>query len=79
MSARYELLHYIGADDAEANEMVDRFRAEVLRNAADSIVAACPDHSDADEVWTDCHCDVAHDLRAQAALAAPTPAGGEQR
>ncbi|MHC3427238.1 hypothetical protein [Streptomyces sp. DT18] len=41
MSARYELLHYIGSDDDEAQTFVDSFAAEVradaLRNAADRI------------------------------------------
>ncbi|MGW3490600.1 hypothetical protein [Streptomyces sp. NPDC001054] len=34
MSARYELLHYIGSDDEEAQGFVDRFAAEVRREFA---------------------------------------------
>ncbi|MFF2228271.1 hypothetical protein ACFVV7_33695 [Streptomyces globisporus] len=37
MSARYELLHLIGSDDAESQTAVDRYRAEVLAEAADRI------------------------------------------
>lgn len=37
MTARYELLHLIGSDDAEAQAAVDRYRAEVLAEAADFV------------------------------------------
>jgi hypothetical protein len=51
------------------SQTIDAFRAEVLRTAADDLVAACPEHSDADEVWMDCPCEIADELRAKAALA----------
>ncbi|MCZ7413102.1 hypothetical protein [Streptomyces sp. WMMC897] len=44
-------------------------RAEVLREAADSLAAACPEHSDADEAWMDCPCEYADELRRMADLA----------
>lgn len=44
-------------------------RAEVLTEAADDLVAACPDHGDADEAWMDCPCEYADELRRMAALA----------
>lgn len=56
-----------------AADLIAAYRAEVLLEAADGLVAACPEHSDADEVWMDCHCDVADELRAKATL---TEGGG---
>jgi hypothetical protein len=41
-------------------------RAKVLRQEADEIVAYCPDHTGGDMSWTDCHCDVADDMRRRA-------------
>jgi hypothetical protein len=43
--------------------------ADVLRQAADDLTAACPEHSDADEAWMDCPCEFADELRRKAALA----------
>jgi hypothetical protein len=40
MTARYELLHYIGEDSEESNAIVDRFRTEVLNEAAAFIDAS---------------------------------------
>lgn len=42
--------------------------ADVLRQAADDLTAACPDHSDADEAWMDCPCEFADELRRKAGL-----------
>ncbi|MFB7007855.1 MULTISPECIES: hypothetical protein [unclassified Streptomyces] len=44
-------------------------RAEVLTEAADNLVAACPEHGDADEAWMDCPCEYADELRRMAAVA----------
>jgi hypothetical protein len=43
--------------------------ADALRQAADDLTAACPDHGDADEAWMDCPCEFADELRRKAALA----------
>lgn len=53
--------------------------AEVLVEAADDLVAACPEHSDADECWMDCPCEYADELRRRAALVggAVAPPGAE--
>lgn len=42
--------------------------AAVLREAADDLVSACPEHGDADEAWMDCPCEYADELRRRAAL-----------
>ncbi|QQN79776.1 hypothetical protein [Streptomyces sp. XC 2026] len=42
-------------------------RAEVLREAADTLVAACPDHGERSECRMTCACDVAAELRMDAA------------
>ena len=42
--------------------------ADVLRQAADDLTAACPEHSDADEAWMDCPCEFADELRRKAVL-----------
>lgn len=46
--------------------LLDALRAEVLHEAADAVVASCPDHTGAEESWMDCHCDVADELRRMA-------------
>lgn len=52
----------------------DKARAVALNDAADEVVASCPDHSDRDEAWMDCHCAVADELRRMAAApAVPVP------
>ncbi|MFF2964296.1 hypothetical protein ACFVT1_36640 [Streptomyces sp. NPDC057963] len=51
------------------HDHVAMHRAEVLTEAADDLVAACPDHGDADEAWMDCPCEYADELRRMAAIA----------
>jgi len=46
-------------------------RAEVLNEAADDLVSACPDHGSGDEAWMDCPCEYADELRRKAALSTP--------
>lgn len=42
-------------------------RAEVLREAADEIIAApCPEHGTRDETWIECYCAVGDELRRMA-------------
>ncbi|MFF8716212.1 hypothetical protein ACF07T_32975 [Streptomyces sp. NPDC015184] len=53
----------------EVRAALDAYRAEVLTEAADDLVAACPDHGDADEAWMDCPCEYADELRRMAAIA----------
>lgn len=43
--------------------------ADKLDAAAESIVAACPDHGDEGGAWSDCHCAAAEELNRQAAAA----------
>ncbi|MEU2135333.1 hypothetical protein [Streptomyces sp. NPDC018352] len=60
------------------HDHVGAHRAEVLTEAADNLVAACPEHGDADEAWMDCPCEYADELRRMAAIASvemDTPAG----
>jgi hypothetical protein len=62
-----------GCRDADAQRYADETIAEIsamaLAEAADSIVAACFTHNpDAATGWITCHCEVADDLRKQAAL-----------
>jgi hypothetical protein len=40
----------------------------VLRKAAAELMAACPEHGDADEAWMDCPCEYAEDLERMAIL-----------
>ncbi|MFE5090641.1 hypothetical protein ACFRCI_09600 [Streptomyces sp. NPDC056638] len=76
MSARRPIFNHLVAPAAggpvsskDAKAMLDAFRAEVLTEAADNLVAACPDHGDADEAWMDCPCEYADELRRTAAVA----------
>lgn len=55
-----------------AEQLLNKYRTEVLREAHADIVAACPDHGDADEAWEACPCEPAELLRVQAELADPT-------
>jgi len=51
---------------AEAAEALTAIQpAHVLREAADTVVASCPDHqpADAEGSWISCHCPVADELR----------------
>ncbi|ELP62816.1 hypothetical protein PV735_11190 [Streptomyces turgidiscabies] len=41
----------------------------ILRQAAEELKAACPEHSDADEVWMDCPCEYVEELLRKAQLA----------
>lgn len=53
----------------DAAEALAKRDAAVLRQAAeDLLMAPCPEHGDADEVWIDCPCEYAEELIRQAAL-----------
>lgn len=55
--------------NAEEATLLDAFAAEVLTEAANGITAACFTHNPgAATGWITCHCEVADDLRKQAAL-----------
>jgi uncharacterized membrane protein YccC len=70
-----ELEAVVSGIDAPAELAGRPSRAEVLRQEADEIVAHCPDHTDGEEAWMDCHCDVADEMRRRASKAeAGTPA-----
>lgn len=71
MSAREDIAAHF-TSDVLADELLDAYRAEVLRQEGDAIVKHCPDHGpqDQDGVWMDCHCDVADEMRRRANKAA---------
>ncbi|MFE1903849.1 hypothetical protein ACFW96_09275 [Streptomyces gardneri] len=52
----------------EAGALVAETLAEALAAIAGEILAACPTHGEADEAWMVCHCDVAQEVTAKAAL-----------
>jgi hypothetical protein len=78
MSAHERLADMIRTDrgdmnvysEIEVRAALDAHRAEVLRAAADKLVAACPAHSTSAECWADCPCDYADELRRMADEAA---------
>ncbi|MFF2189291.1 hypothetical protein [Streptomyces sp. NPDC058155] len=78
MNARGELLDEYGRAEAgtapwtltELTAKIANVRAEALREAADDLVSACPEHGDADEAWMDCPCEYADELRRKAELIA---------
>ncbi|MFE9382318.1 hypothetical protein ACFYMO_03640 [Streptomyces sp. NPDC007025] len=49
--------------------------AEVLREAAAEVVAFCPEHGDRDTVRMACHCELADELRRNAAEVGETAGG----
>lgn len=49
-----------------ADMILDAYRAEVLRDAADAITGACPDRTAPRESSMVCHCDAADLLRRMA-------------
>lgn len=49
-------------------------RDEALREAADDLVAFCPDHGSRDTSFMDCHCPAAGEIRSKA----KTEAGGSR-
>jgi len=71
-TARGALAHAAGAltPARKVGELLDDYRAEVLTEEAELIVAHCPDHGSRDGVWIGCHCAVADDLRRRAATPA---------
>ncbi|MET9953542.1 hypothetical protein ABZ135_18595 [Streptomyces sp. NPDC006339] len=72
MSARERLLGALrGSPElrpGQAGALVAEALGEVLLSFAGETLASCPDHGDADETWLTCHCDVAQELTAKAAL-----------
>lgn len=75
MTAREDLLDAYGrAETAPLGTMADlhqalaEIRAEALRDAADGLVSACPEHGDSDEAWMDCPCEYAEEVRRTADL-----------
>lgn len=58
----------VAAQPDETAKVVAHHDAEVLRAAAAELMAACPDHGDADEVWMDCPCEYADELERKAVL-----------
>lgn len=62
-----------------AEQLLARYRAHVLREAADEIVDGCPDHGDSEgDAWVVCHCEAADELTTLADLADPDGATGEE-
>jgi hypothetical protein len=53
-------------DDATA--ALARRDGGVLRQAAEDLMAACPEHGDSDEVWLNCPCEYAEELVRKAGL-----------
>ncbi|MFE3126743.1 hypothetical protein ACFXHD_25345 [Streptomyces hydrogenans] len=43
---------------------------KLLTDLATELETACPTHGQGDEAWTSCHCEIAADFRAKAAMAA---------
>lgn len=66
--------------DMTPEELLNAYRAEVLREEADDVVLFCPDHSDHYSSYLSCHCPVADVLRQRADKAASSgsSAGDEQ-
>ena len=56
------------AQSDETAKVIAHHDAEVLRGAAAELMAACPEHGDADEVWMDCPCEYADELERKAVL-----------
>jgi hypothetical protein len=57
---------------AELEAAAAKARAAALKEAAEELMAACPEHGDADEVWMDCPCEFAEELLRKAELASTT-------
>ncbi|MHA4819451.1 hypothetical protein ACXZ65_34440 [Streptomyces aculeolatus] len=55
-----------GQSREDAGALIASYRAAVLREEADEVVASCPDHGPRDETWMDCRCDAADELRRRA-------------
>jgi regulator of replication initiation timing len=54
---------------AELTTAAATVRAAALKEAAEELMAACPEHGNADEAWMDCPCEFAEELVRKAALA----------
>ncbi|MFG2307627.1 hypothetical protein ACGFS9_02890 [Streptomyces sp. NPDC048566] len=52
----------------DATRVLAQRDGAVLRQAAEDLMAPCPEHGDSDEVWMDCPCEYAEELVRRAQL-----------
>lgn len=59
----------VEAQPDDAAKVLAKRDGTVLRQAAEDLMAACPEHGGADETWMDCPCEYAEELLRKADLA----------